>query len=218
MDQTTGVANGAQPPADLAGLADVDPAHQPALPDRTDSGLPPHMRASVTDVPVTPGIDSEAYNSEADLAAGTNGHHGAHQSEPGYFSRHDVDHAIAASPAPNTTNVEGQSFQSKVDTGAQEGTNFLRRLSLAVMQHPLGAPLASPSKESMSEIRALSPDLALTGNIISATFNIPNQLKYRKGADWVSFCLLALFPHFLHISFCLRLRFATLVFPWVWRS
>jgi len=216
MDHTAGVANGAQHPAEPAGLADVDPAH-PALPDRTDSGLPPHLRASVTDVPVTPGIDSEAYNSEADVA-GTNGHHhhgGAHQSEPGYFSRHDVDHAIAASPAPNTTNVEGQSFQSKVDTGAQEGTNFLRRLSLAVMQHPLGALLASPSKESMSEIRALSPDLALTGNIISATFNIPNQLKYRKGADWVCLCS---FPFFsLPFSLCISLALAPnlrLSFPW----
>ncbi|KYK62057.1 putative trehalose-6-phosphate synthase/trehalose phosphatase [Drechmeria coniospora] len=39
-------------------------------------------------------------------------------------------------------------------------------------------------RESLSEIRAADPDLALTGNIISATFNIPHALTYHKGADW----------------------------------
>lgn len=41
-------------------------------------------------------------------------------------------------------------------------------------------------KESLTNIRAMNPDLSLSGNIISATFNIPYSLEYRKGADWVS--------------------------------
>lgn len=41
-------------------------------------------------------------------------------------------------------------------------------------------------RESLSEIRASHPDLALSGNIISATFNIPHAFTYRKGGDWVS--------------------------------
>lgn len=40
-------------------------------------------------------------------------------------------------------------------------------------------------RESLSEIRAANPDLALSGNIISATFNTPHSFKYRKGGDWV---------------------------------
>lgn len=40
-------------------------------------------------------------------------------------------------------------------------------------------------RESLTDIRNNNPDLALSGNIISATFNIPHTLDYRKGADWV---------------------------------
>ncbi|ERS95413.1 trehalose-phosphatase [Sporothrix schenckii ATCC 58251] len=40
-------------------------------------------------------------------------------------------------------------------------------------------------RESLTDIRASNPDLALSGNIISATFNIPHSLDYHKGADWV---------------------------------
>ncbi|CAM1503561.1 Fc.00g011520.m01.CDS01 [Cosmosporella sp. VM-42] len=39
-------------------------------------------------------------------------------------------------------------------------------------------------RESLSEIRAANPDLALSGNIISATFSTPHSFKYRKGGEW----------------------------------
>jgi trehalose 6-phosphate synthase/phosphatase len=178
MDQNGGALDSARK---------ADPAEpnnaRPVVPERADSFLPPHLRPSVTEVPVTPDI-TEA-NGKSDGAAGVVG-------EPGYFSRHDVDHAIAASPGPDSTNREGQTFQNKIDTGAKEGTDFMKRLSVAVMGSPTniapslapGPEISTPSRESMSDIRAISPDLALTGNIISATFNIPHSLKYRKGADW----------------------------------
>jgi trehalose 6-phosphate synthase/phosphatase len=174
MDQNAGAANGAP----HAEPAENNPP-RPGVPDRAESSLPPHLRPSVIEVPVTPGITREAYESESSDKA--NGADGAEHPEPGYFSRHDVDHALAASPAPDTTNREGQSFQNKIDTGVQESTEFMRRLSIAVM-HP---PTETPAAESMSDIRSISPDLALTGNIISATFNIPHSVKYRKGDDWV---------------------------------
>jgi trehalose 6-phosphate synthase/phosphatase len=41
-------------------------------------------------------------------------------------------------------------------------------------------------RESLSEIRAANPELSLTGNIISATFNIPHAVTYHKGGAWVS--------------------------------
>ncbi|KAL6400328.1 glycosyltransferase family 20 [Ilyonectria robusta] len=46
------------------------------------------------------------------------------------------------------------------------------------------AAAAMRRRESLSEIRAANPDLALTGNIISATFNTPHSFSYRKGGDW----------------------------------
>ncbi|KXX81309.1 Trehalose-phosphatase [Madurella mycetomatis] len=140
---------------------------RPEIPSRAESSLPPHLRPSVIGVPVTPDISHDIWD------AGPSG-----ASSSGYFSRRDVDHAIAASPAPQTTNQPGQSFQSQLATGAEEGKNFLRRVSVAAM----GGGTAR--RESMTDIRAISPDLALTGNIISATFNIPHSLKYRKGSDW----------------------------------
>ncbi|OLN85827.1 Trehalose-phosphatase [Colletotrichum chlorophyti] len=54
------------------------------------------------------------------------------------------------------------------------GRDILKRMTLAAMGR----------RESLSQIRAANPDLSLSGNIISATFNIPHSLKYRKGSDW----------------------------------
>ncbi|PFH56445.1 hypothetical protein XA68_16490 [Ophiocordyceps unilateralis] len=39
-------------------------------------------------------------------------------------------------------------------------------------------------RESLAELRADNPDLALSGNIISVTFDLPHTLTYRKGGDW----------------------------------
>lgn len=176
MEQKEGAI--AAPPTEL-----VEPIpERPGVPDRSESALPPHLRPSVTRVPVTPGITREAYESEAsDKSEGPE--------TGGYFARRAVDHAIASSPAPGATNLAGQSFQSKIDTGAQQGKDFLRRVSVAAM----GDSIAPPATPSMHDIRASHPDLALTGNIISATFNIPHSLKYRKGADWVCAIFLAIF-------------------------
>lgn len=46
-------------------------------------------------------------------------------------------------------------------------------------------PRTMARRESLSELRAANPDLALSGNIISATFNLPHALAYRKDGDWV---------------------------------
>ncbi|PHH71527.1 hypothetical protein CDD80_5223 [Ophiocordyceps camponoti-rufipedis] len=39
-------------------------------------------------------------------------------------------------------------------------------------------------RESLAELRAANPDLALTGNIISVTFDLPHALRYCEGGDW----------------------------------
>ncbi|KAK4221456.1 putative glycosyltransferase [Podospora fimiseda] len=146
-----------QKPTELAPSIPIRPA-----PERSDSFLPPHLRASASNVPVTPDISQDTYKSDPEGGP------------DGYFSRKVIDHAIASSPAPDSTLKQGQSFETKIAVGAQEGKDWLKRLEMAAMGR----------RESMSEIRAISPDLSLSGNIISATFNIPHSLKYRKGADW----------------------------------
>ncbi|KAL6866381.1 hypothetical protein ACO1O0_002489 [Amphichorda felina] len=40
-------------------------------------------------------------------------------------------------------------------------------------------------RESLSDIRAANPDLSLSGNIISATFNAPHAFTYHKGGQWL---------------------------------
>ncbi|KAK1752893.1 trehalose-phosphatase [Echria macrotheca] len=151
----------ADPPAD-------PPAVRPPPLDRSESSLPPHLRPSVTEVPVTPDITRAAYD-----PFGSTGGDG---SSEGYFDQYhkDIDHALAASPGLVPTDLKGD-FDAQVLAGAEGSKEFLRKLKIAVM---------GSRRESISEIRKTSPDLSLSGNIISATFNIPHSLKYRKGADW----------------------------------
>ncbi|KAK0648106.1 putative trehalose-6-phosphate synthase/trehalose phosphatase [Cercophora newfieldiana] len=160
MEQKNPNPEGARAPSDA----------RPNPLERSESSLPPHFRPSNYEVPVTPGITREAYDSEETPTPI------AGQSEQsGYFSQKDIDHALAASPGPVGVDTGEANFQAKIIEGAEGSKDFLRRLNFAVM----GA-----RRDSISEIRKSSPDLSLTGNIISATFNIPHSLKYRKGADW----------------------------------
>lgn len=43
---------------------------------------------------------------------------------------------------------------------------------------------SNTDRDALMDIREANPDLALSGNIISATFNIPHMLSYRPGSDW----------------------------------
>jgi len=136
------------------------PDARDSFPEPVQTPLPPHSVRSITDVPVTPGITREAYDSEAR-----------------YFSQRDVDHAVAASPSDRSVDSGQQDFEAEVINETEKGKDFFRRVSIAAM---------GGRRESISEIRKTSPNLSVTGNIISATFNIPHSLKYCKGANWVS--------------------------------
>lgn len=142
-------------------------ASRPGLQDRTESSLPPHFRPSVIDVPVTPGITRETYEPQ-----------GSDGQEANYFSHKTSDHALAASPLPiSSAAFAPGDFDAQLTAGANSSTDFLKRVTDAVM---------GGRRDSLSEIRKETPDLSLSGNIISATFNIPHSLKYHKGSDWVS--------------------------------
>lgn len=68
---------------------------------------------------------------------------------------------------------------SDAAAGATSNHEILRRMSLNAGQQ---------RRDSLADIdpRAANPSLNLSGGVISATFCIPHSLKYRKGADWVS--------------------------------
>lgn len=129
---------------------------RPLLPGRQES-IHPGLRPSLINVPVTPGIHLGEYNSEP-----------RGSDEPSYFVHdiHKLRETMAQSP-------------SDAAAGATSNHEILRRMSLNAGQQ---------RRDSLADIdpRAANPSLNLSGGVISATFCIPHSLKYRKGADWVS--------------------------------
>lgn len=132
---------------------------RPPSSQRDDTLPPPHAQPPITQVPVTPGINSETYCDTAGRTPGAT-------ADQGYFAHREP---IAS---PDLTDLS----PSEVAATAKTTENLLGRMSLAAMGR----------RQSLSQIRATHPDLSLSGNIISATFNIPHSLAYNKGADWVS--------------------------------
>lgn len=131
----------------------------------TQSDLLAHHQDANTDIPVTPGIGVETYDSgtsaDSTESAGSN-----------YFS---------SKPLPPTTQEAVASPNAIDDTMAAEptpmtGHDILRRMSKA----------SRGRRQTLSEIKSAYPALSLSGNVISATFNMPHSLRYRKGNDWVS--------------------------------
>lgn len=149
---------------------------------RTESSLPGHLRPSVINVPVTPGISREAYEEQlTDMPPSPLG--------AGYFGRRFNEHEIAQSPGTVGLDETG-SVDRQLAAGADAGKDFMRRLSTAVTG---AGAVATGSQDSLSDIRHKFPNLSLSGNIISATFTIPHLLKYTKGSgekgttgSWVS--------------------------------
>lgn len=134
----------------------------------TESSLPPHQRAAVNSIPVTPGISLETYESEP--SADDQERSGS----PSYFSQRPRGDD-ATTPDPLDDNMAAQSPDSD-DATAMSGHDILRRMSQS----------SRGRRQTVGDVKAAFPSLPLSGNIISATFNMPHSLKYRKGADWVS--------------------------------
>ncbi|KAH6677861.1 trehalose-phosphatase [Plectosphaerella plurivora] len=76
----------------------------------------------------------------------------------GYFSRNPTSHASSQAQTAR----------------AASGSDLLKRATTANMGQ----------QTYLDEIRAANPDLAVSGNIISATFNMPHSFNYRKNSDW----------------------------------
>jgi hypothetical protein len=136
--------------------ADFAESPRPLL-NRSLDSIHPGLRPSVTDVPVTPGIDSAAYQSASSGA------------EESYFARN----------IHKGGKTMGAQSPMEAASGATSNQEILRRMSM-------GSPTLQ-RKDSLFEVdpRATNPSLTLSGGVISATFCIPYSLKYRKGQDWV---------------------------------
>jgi trehalose 6-phosphate synthase/phosphatase len=116
----------------------------------------PGLDPSITQVPVTPGINLSTYASDSSGALAQS-----------YFT-HDVQKMrdqLAQSP-------------SEAAAGAKSGHDILRKISLSGHQRQVSLTDVDP--------RAANPSLSLSGSVISATSCIPYALQYRKGRDWVS--------------------------------
>ncbi|KAK2035634.1 family 20 glycosyltransferase [Colletotrichum zoysiae] len=154
----------------------------------------PVLRSVALSDAVTPGIHQHTY-------VDTRSSRSQSPSEAAYFPRPAADAQSyfslsdrpRDSPPPQTSSSNTQSSQQQqqqqhhhhppsISTTSQtpqspaplSGRDILKRMTLAAMGR----------RESLSQIRASNPDLQLSGNIISATFNIPHSLRYRKGSDW----------------------------------
>ncbi|ETS75603.1 hypothetical protein PFICI_12547 [Pestalotiopsis fici W106-1] len=162
----------------------VDEARQSV--DEED--LPAHQRKSVTSIPVTPGIHLSTYH------ALSNNHSRAQSESPNYFSRNPEQADRRPRKIPEATDSEIRaSSPTEASKGTMSGQEVLRRMSLS----------SRGRRESIGDIKAAVPDLALTGNIISATFTLPYSLKYRTGGDWELGSRRgqsALFDSFAHLS------------------
>ncbi|KAI1504012.1 glycosyltransferase family 20-domain-containing protein [Biscogniauxia marginata] len=141
--------------------------------DIATSDLPPHERSYITNVPVTPGIHLSTYNSRSSSDS-------REVESPGYFTKNPLKHSRKFSSATQLVEsptqlpaTERGSSSTDLTGGQMSGHEVLRRMSLS-----------KGRRESISDIKAAAPDLALSGNIISVTFTTPHSLKYHKNGEW----------------------------------
>jgi len=136
--------------------------------------LPPHQRTAVTRVPVTPDIHQNTYQTPSLQRSGI-------IESGGYFTQNPAKHdrtsvSMGAGQIGGDDSAAKQSSSpNDIIQGSMSGEEVLRRMSYAT----------TGRKESISDIRSAAPDLALSGNIISATFTTPHTLKYHKNGEWV---------------------------------
>lgn len=148
----------------------TEPLSRPEINGRgdTDSPLAPHQRTAADDIPVTPGEGLRTYEAESVLPgrepAGSSSYF---STNPGGYNANSQD-SLDDDMAVQSPEADG--------AAALSGEDILRRMSQS----------SRGRRETVGDVKAAWPSLPLSGDIISATFNMPHSLKYRKGEDWVS--------------------------------
>ncbi|KAI0391542.1 glycosyltransferase family 20 protein [Xylariaceae sp. FL0594] len=122
--------------------------------------LPPHRRAAITRIPVTPGIQQNTYQTPSLQRSGL-------VESGGYFTKNPLQQ-------DRPSESMGAAQAGGAAKGSMSGEELLQRISSAT----------AGRKESIADIQSAAPDLGLSGNIISATFTTPHTLKYRKNGEW----------------------------------
>ncbi|KAL1852908.1 hypothetical protein Daus18300_011990 [Diaporthe australafricana] len=160
------------------------PSSQRPAVDRavTHSDLLAHHQEANFNIPVTPGIGVETYDSGTSADS-------AESAASNYFSSKPagMPEEVILSPDAIDDNMAAQS------SDPVSGHDILRRMSKA----------SRGRRQTLSEIKSAFPALSLSGNVISATFNMPHSLRYRKGNDWelkTRRGQSALFDAFAHLS------------------
>ncbi|KAK1962623.1 family 20 glycosyltransferase [Colletotrichum sublineola] len=140
----------------------------------------PVLRSVALSDAVTPGIHQHTYVSGESSRSQSPSYFPRPAEGPSYFSLSDRPRDSSHSQSSQQQQHQEppvssySSSQLPKTPGPLSGRDILKRMTLAAMGR----------RESLSQIRAANPDLQLSGSIISATFNIPHSLKYRKGSDW----------------------------------
>ncbi|KAI0468199.1 trehalose-phosphatase [Xylaria cf. heliscus] len=151
--------------------------------------LPPHKRTANINIPVTPDIQQNTYQTPSLQRS-------AVTESPGYFTRDPRKHDGPARPSLQSQTADEARLPASPTNlirGAMSGEEVLRRMSQAAVGH----------NESIDDIRSAAPDLGLTGNIISATFTAPYTVKYYNNGEWElgnRHGLSALYDSFMHLS------------------
>ncbi|KAI0475345.1 glycosyltransferase family 20-domain-containing protein [Xylariaceae sp. FL0804] len=135
--------------------------------------LPPHERTAVTNVPVTPGIHLSTYRAARPASKDGEGPSYFTKS-PGHRDRTFSDATERGRPSPNEVYSQAPSSPEVLTKGAMSSKEVLRRMSLS----------SRGRRESITDIQAAAPDLALSGNIISANFTTPHAFTYRRNGQW----------------------------------
>ncbi|KAI1817664.1 glycosyltransferase family 20 protein [Poronia punctata] len=150
------------------------PANDAAGESDSSPNLPPHQRADITNVPVTPGIHQNTYQTPSLQRTGAIESGGYFTQDP---TKNDLTSTAKSLPVRSRQDVPTEGGSTSPDDlirGSLSGEEVLRRMSYAAAGH----------KESISDILSAAPDLGLTGNIISATFTTPHILRYHKNGEW----------------------------------
>lgn len=91
-----------------------------------------------------------------------------------------------------TPGIDPRAYLAKSETRRGDGPNssYFSRADTVIspQSQARNSLVRQPTMErleSLSDIRAANPDLHLSGNIISATFNAPHAFTYRKNGQWV---------------------------------
>ena len=141
-------------------------------PDSPES-IHPALRASVTNVPVTPGGPTEGTSAYIEPGKGVN------NSDDNLVK----DQEFASGPQGSANSY----FAPRADVTKKEPSAEPSTGSKKEEKKPAAGDDSAPKPELVdTDPRVAYPSLNLSGRLISATFCVPYDIGYAPGRDWVN--------------------------------